>query len=47
MPLSVSDSIRDIERAVYSELYFFLIGGIRLDLQDELLYGELSYFPCW
>ena len=47
LPLSVSDSIRDIERAVYSELSFFLIGGIRLDLQDELLYHELSYFPCW
>ena len=47
LPLSVSDSIRDIERAVYSELSFSLIGGIRLDLQDELLYRELSYFPCW
>ena len=47
LPLSVSDSIRDIERAVYLELYFFLIGGIRLDLQDELLYRELSYFPHW
>ena len=47
LPLSVSYSIRDIERAVYSELSFFLIGGIRLDLQDELLYRELSYFPCW
>ena len=45
--LSVSDSIRDIERAVYLELSFFLISGIRLDLQDELLYRELSYFPCW
>ena len=45
--LSVSDLIRDIERAVYLELSFFLIGGIRLDPQDELLYGELSYFPCW
>ena len=45
--LSVSDSIRDIESAVYLELSFFLIGGIRLDLQDELLYRELSYFPCW
>ena len=46
-PLSVSDSIRDIERVVYLKLSFFLIGGIRLDLQDELLYRELSYFPCW
>ena len=45
MPLSVSDSIRDIERAVYFELSLSLIGGIRLDLQDELLYRELSYFP--
>ena len=45
--LSVSDLIRDIERAVYLELSFFLIGGIQLDPQDELLYGELSYFPCW
>ena len=45
--LSVSDLIRDIERAVYLELSFFLIGRIRLDLQDELLYHELSYFPCW
>ena len=44
--LSVSDLIRDIERAVYLELSFFLIGGIRLDPQDELLYHELSYFPC-
>ena len=32
LSLSVSDSIRDIERAVYLELSFFLIGGIRLDL---------------
>ena len=47
LPLSVSDSIRDIERAVCLELSFSLIGGIRLDLQDELLYCELSYFPCW
>ena len=45
--LSVSDLIMDIERAVYFELSFFLIGGIRLDLQDELLYRELSYFSCW
>ena len=45
--LSVPDLIRDIERAVCLELSFFLIGGIRLDPQDELLYRELSYFPCW
>ena len=42
--LSVSDLI---ERAVYLEVSFFLIGGIRLDPQDELLYRELSYFPYW
>ena len=46
LPLLVSNLIRDIERAVYLELSFFLIGGIRLDSQDELLYRELSYFPC-
>ena len=46
LPLSVSDSIRDIERAVYLELSLSLIGGIRLDLQGELLYCEFSYFPC-
>ena len=45
--LSVSNSIMNIEKAVYLELSFFLIDGIRLDLQDELLYRELSYFPCW
>ena len=45
LPLSVSDSIKDIERAVYLELSHSLISGIRLDLQDELLYRELSYFP--
>ena len=42
--LSVSDLIK---RAVYLEVSFFLIGGIRLDPQDELLYREISYFPCW
>ena len=42
--LSVLDLI---DRAVYLELSFFLIGGIWLDPQDELLYRELSYFPCW
>ena len=42
--LSVSDLI---DRALYLELSFFLIGGIRLETQDELLYRELSYFPCW
>ena len=47
LPLSVSDSIRDIERAIYLELSPSLIGGIRLNLQDELSYRELSYFPCW
>ena len=46
LPLLVSDSIREIEIAVYLELSFFLIGGIRLDLQVELLYLELYYFPC-
>ena len=45
LPLSVSDSIRDIERVVYLELSSSLIGGIHLDLQDELLYRKLSYFP--
>ena len=45
--LLVSDLIKDIERAVYLELSFFLIGGIRLDPQDKLLYRELSYFPYW
>ena len=45
--LSVSDMIRDIGRAVYLELSFFLIDGIRIDPQDELLYRELSNFPCW
>ena len=47
LPLYVSDLIRDIERAVYLESSFSLIGEIRLDLLDELLYRELSYFPCW
>ena len=46
LPLSVSDSIWDVARVVYLELSSFLIGGIRLDLYDELLYRELSYFPC-
>ena len=32
LPLSVLDSIRDIERVVYLELSLSLIGGIRLDL---------------
>ena len=36
LPLSVSDSIRDIEGAVCLELSFSLIGEIRLDLRDEL-----------
>ena len=46
LSLSVSYSIRDIDKTVYLELSLSLIGGIRLDLQDELLYHELSYFPC-
>ena len=45
LPLLISDSIKDIERAIYLELSLSLIGGIPLDLQDELLYRELSYFP--
>ena len=45
LPLLISDLIKDIERAVYLELSLSLIGGIPLDLQDELLYRELSYFP--
>ena len=32
LPLSISDSIWDIERAFYLELSSFLVGGIRLDL---------------
>ena len=44
LPLLISDSIKDIERTVYLELSLFLIGGIPLDLQDELLYRELYYF---
>ena len=47
LPLLILDSIKDIERAVYLELSLSLIGGIPLDLQDELLYRELSYFPNW
>ena len=44
--LSVSDLIRDTDRAIYLESSSFLIGEIRLDPPDELLYRELSYFPC-
>ena len=44
LPLLISDSIKDIERGVYLELSLSLICGIPLDLQDELLYRELSYF---
>ena len=47
LPLFVSDSIKDIERAVYLELSLPLIGGILLNLRDELLYPELSYFLSW
>ena len=36
LPLLISDSIKDIESAVYLELSLSLIGGIQLDLQDEL-----------
>ena len=36
LPLLISDSIKDIESAVYLELSLSLIGGILLDLQDEL-----------
>ena len=43
--LLISDSIKDIEIAVYLELSLSLIGGIPLILHDELLYRELSYFP--
>ena len=45
LPLLISNSIKDIERAVYLELSLSLIGRIPLVLQDELLYRELSYFP--
>ena len=45
LPLLISDSTKDIERAVYLKLSLSLIGGIPLVLQDELLYRELSYFP--
>ena len=49
LPLSVSDSTRDIKGVVYLKLSFSLIGEIRLDLQNELfianylifLYGEI------
>ena len=47
LPLLISNSIKDIERAVYLELSLSLIGGIPLDLRDELLYRELSYFSNW
>ena len=40
LPLLISDSIKDIERAVYLELSFSLIGGIPLEVRDELLYRE-------
>ena len=36
LSLLISDSIKDIESAIYLELSLFLIGGIPLDLQDEL-----------
>ena len=34
--LLILDSIKDIESAVYLEVFLSLIGGIPLDLQDEL-----------
>ena len=36
LPLLILDSIKDIESAFYLELFLSLIGGIPLDLQDEL-----------
>ena len=36
LSLLISDSIKDIESAVYLELSLSLIGGIPLDLQNEL-----------
>ena len=36
LPLLISNSIKDTESEVYSELSLSLIGGIPLDLQDEL-----------
>ena len=36
LPLLISDSIMDIESVVYLELFLSLIGGIPLDLQEEL-----------
>ena len=36
IPLLISNSIKDIESVVYLELFISLIGGIPLDLQDEL-----------
>ena len=47
LPFLISDSIKDIEIVVYLELSLSLIGEILLDLQDELLYRELSYFSSW
>ena len=44
LPLSVSDSIRDIEGVVYLELSFSLIGEIRLHLQDELFIANYLLF---
>ena len=44
LPLSVSDSIRDIEGIVYLELSFSLIGEIWLDLHDELFIMDYLIF---
>ena len=44
--LSVSDLIKDMERAVYLELSFFLIDGIRLDLQSCYIVNFLIFLIC-
>ena len=36
IPFLISDSIKDIESAVYLELFLSFIGEIPLDLQDKL-----------
>ena len=43
LPLSVLDSIRDIEGVVYLELSFSLIGEIRLVVQDELFIANYLF----
>ena len=47
LPLSVSNSIRDIEGVVYLELPFSLIGEIRLDMQDELFIANDLIFLAY